>query len=193
MSPKIDFLKECLSEVSSKIGKVVPIDDMTKAFCVVCGNRECARSIANNSKFDRRVSNWQSALFINAPRAAENDPAFAGIRAKQFLPIMRDTTVHEIQPTTRDQSSLKIDIVESTSENPSSEQVSSENNRMHEPPARQPVISTPANPVSIPIPNTPTQEVTNTPFMQAVTLPQPKQEITIEPGQTFVFEDLDEE
>lgn len=84
---KNDFLKECMSDPALvKPGASVPIDDFNKSYCIVCANRECTRSISNNMAFDKRVQNWQNDLFINPPRASDDDPKFVNIRNKNFAP-----------------------------------------------------------------------------------------------------------
>lgn len=79
---RADFLKECLNEVGS-----MPLDEFNVRFCVRCQSGECSRAGGNNTSFSHRVANWQSTMFDNVPRADENDPSFAHIRSKRFLPI----------------------------------------------------------------------------------------------------------
>lgn len=91
---KADFLKECISDPALvEPGKTVPIDAFTKAYCLRCDNRECARSGANNMAFDDRVKNWQERLFRNPPRARPDDPVFANIRTKNFAPVTAPLSV----------------------------------------------------------------------------------------------------
>ena len=81
---KPDYLKECLSDITAKIKKSVPIDQFNAEFCVYCINKECARSASSNMLFDRRVNNWESLLFRDVPRAKENDPDYDDIRFRWY-------------------------------------------------------------------------------------------------------------
>lgn len=82
MSPRQDFLRDCMAPFGN-----VQLDAFNREFCLVCANRECARSSANNSSFDARVLSWKDRLFDNVPRAHDLDTSFDHIRAKRFLPI----------------------------------------------------------------------------------------------------------
>src|SRR5690348_6277675 len=89
---RADFLKECMSD-PALVTSPVPIDEFQRNYCIVCANRECARSSANNLAFDRRVANWESTLFTNAPRAKDDDPNFVRIRSKNFAPVIESMGV----------------------------------------------------------------------------------------------------
>lgn len=84
-SSKNDFLKECMSELPP-----IPIDEFNKGYCLLCGNHDCSRSAANNSKFEIRVNSWKERLFTNVNRANDRDPNFESIRQKKFLPILNN-------------------------------------------------------------------------------------------------------
>jgi len=79
---KEDYLKECLSEVSAKAKKAIPMDDFQREFCVYCMNRECARSGASSMLFDRRAANWYKDLFVDVQRAPPGDETAAAIVGK---------------------------------------------------------------------------------------------------------------
>lgn len=74
---KVDFLSECMSEF-----KNAPIDAFNKEFCMMCSNRECARSWGNNSIFDSRVKDWRRILFEDVKRIENVDYANKG-----FVPV----------------------------------------------------------------------------------------------------------
>jgi len=78
----MDYLRECMNDVGNP-----PIDDMNRNFCVVCSNRECERAGAHQSAFDRRVKNWRETLFLNVPRASQDDRSYDNIRARSFSPV----------------------------------------------------------------------------------------------------------
>lgn len=81
-----DFLRECMAPYGN-----VQLDAFNREFCLVCANRECARSSANNSAFDTRVLAWRDCLFEKVPRANDLDSSFDHIRAKRFLPVQTGT------------------------------------------------------------------------------------------------------
>jgi hypothetical protein len=81
-----DFLRECMAPYGN-----VQLDAFNREFCLVCANRECARSSANNSAFDTRVLAWKDRLFEKVPRANDLDSSFDHIRAKRFLPVQAET------------------------------------------------------------------------------------------------------
>lgn len=83
---KNDYLKECLSDLSFKIKKSIPIDQFSAEFCVYCLNNSCVRSGSSALAFDRRVSNWESKYFLNVVRASDTDPSYDSIRGKWFKP-----------------------------------------------------------------------------------------------------------
>ena len=87
---KRDQYKECntLGEVS--------VEDFRLQFCARCIQPECTRSQHGKSKFDQRVTTWESRLFIDVPRMSLSDPRFSDFQAKRFHQI--DTgRVPEIQ------------------------------------------------------------------------------------------------
>jgi len=77
---KVDYLKECNSYG-------VALEDFLTQFCARCLQPECSRSQHGTSKFDQRVSTWESRLFQEVPRMAETDPRFETIRAQKFIQI----------------------------------------------------------------------------------------------------------
>jgi hypothetical protein len=78
---KPDYLRECMSDVPR-----APIDEFNARYCVICANRDCLRAGAlNRLSFDKRVQSWRKDLFDEVPRAAEDDPRFAGHRSKRFI------------------------------------------------------------------------------------------------------------
>lgn len=83
---KADFLQECLTDLSAKVKKSIPIDQFNNEYCIYCQNRDCSRSGAENRLFNVRASNWKSTLFDNVPRALPNDPSYESIRSKWFKP-----------------------------------------------------------------------------------------------------------
>lgn len=83
---KADFLQECLTDLSAKVKKSIPIDQFNNEYCIYCQNRDCSRSGAENRLFNIRASNWKSTLFDNVPRAQPNDPSYESIRSKWFKP-----------------------------------------------------------------------------------------------------------
>ena len=185
MNTKADFLRECMESVGNG-----PIDTFHKAFCVMCANRDCSRSPANNSSFDLRMRNWKNDLFDNVPRAEESDPRFARIRAKNFIsvnPGVSISTQEPSEPPTQPDHiipgvySTEVEIVPEAPL-PSEivlEQVPPEPPQRQD--RRQPVNS----------------ELGNTPFSQGITLPgyEPptkQADVIIESGGTFTFGGKDE-
>lgn len=83
---KSDFLNECLTDLTAKVKRSIPIDSFNAEYCAYCQNKECSRSGAKTQIFVTRVMNWESSLFINVPRAHENDPKYESIRGKWFRP-----------------------------------------------------------------------------------------------------------
>ncbi len=83
---KADFLKECLTDLTAKVKKSIPIDQFNSEYCMYCQNRDCSRSGAENRLFNVRTSNWKYNLFENVPRALPDDPNYEPIRAKWFKP-----------------------------------------------------------------------------------------------------------
>jgi hypothetical protein len=189
---RIDYLKECISDVSGKLGRMVPIDDFNRTFCVVCVNRDCTRSKSNNLKFESRVNNWQDIYFNKVQRAADQDPKFENIRVKKFIsPEDKNTyIIKDPEPV------LAPPIPEPALE-PALELIVLET-----PPK---ALSVPESELSIPELSVPepkkleyqnsTNQIqisdqANTPFAQGTMLPGSKvEEKVLEPGQVFVFDD----
>lgn len=161
---KNDFLKECLSEVSSKIGKMVPIDDFNKNFCVVCVNHECSRAASGKLKFENRVNNWESIYFTGVSRADNNDPKFEHIRMQKFVTPNSNIYVLDEPNIIVPEPILKPDPV----------------------PDPTPKVVTPETPKVLVSPPQPVTQ-TNTQFNQGAMLTPDK--TTVDPGQVFVFDD----
>ena len=172
-----DFLKDCMSD-PALVQKPLPIDQFSRMFCVVCGQKECSRSRSNTMVFTERVANWKDRMFDKVPRASDNDENYIRIRAKNFQniePAMSIETKKVVPIELNDQKdeiniSTKIDqIVEPKI-------VEIEKTRIIGP-GPEPIIS-------------------NTPFFGGVTLagkPVDKNEDElIEVGGSFVFGEQDE-
>lgn len=56
-------------------------------FCFRCLQKECARSQHGKSRFEARVSTWETRLFDEVPRMNEQDPRFVVLRSKKFVDI----------------------------------------------------------------------------------------------------------
>lgn len=174
---KLDFLRDCMRDVPG-----LPIDQFNTAFCVMCGNRQCSRSGANNLAFDRRVSNWKNDLFDNVPRASDRDPGFDHIRLKRFIPIEPESTV------VPDVYSREPDVVINVQ---STEAQTEAKENLSVPLAFRRIPSTPASQ---------TPQAANTPFIQGAMLPGndqsvvkiSPQETEIESGGSFTFGGDDE-
>ena len=80
---KIDYLKDCMSD-PALISHPLPIDQFSRSFCMVCSQKACSRSRANTMIFTERVATWRSRLFTNVPRASDDDPNYAIVKAKIF-------------------------------------------------------------------------------------------------------------
>src|SRR5512135_2096050 len=93
---KADFLRECMTD-PALVSQPVPIDQFSRAFCVVCAYKPCVRSRANTMVFTERVANWVPRMFTQVPRAADDDPNYARIRAKNFQSV-NEPLVVEVQP-----------------------------------------------------------------------------------------------
>jgi len=189
MNSKTDFLKECISDVSSKLHRMVPIDDFNRTFCVVCVNRDCARSKSNNLKFESRVNNWEDLYFNKVKRADNQDPQFESIRIKRFVsPEDRSTYIikePELEPKPEPKTNLDPEpVLEPVIQAPEKEPQ----------PMDVPELNVPKPKESIPdpIPQA-VDQVTNTPFVQGTMLPGSKQATVLESSQVFVFDDDNEE
>lgn len=84
---KSDYLKECLTDLTSKVKKSIPIDQFNSEFCNYCINNECTRSSSSSTLFEKRVQNWQENLFGSVPRASDTDTTYDIIRAKWYKAI----------------------------------------------------------------------------------------------------------
>jgi hypothetical protein len=171
-----DYLRECLSEVSAKAKKAVPMDELQREFCSYCQNRECARSGASNMAFDRRTLNWNEDLFVNVQRAPDGDPAAERIRS-----IWTPANF----------------VVVTSSQAQEPEQVNLFSTTAAAEPAAEPpadaaapaavAVPEPARPAPAPRPVRPVQ---NTPFdAPAYAGPAPEKEKVMSPGDTFTFGD----
>lgn len=77
---KTDYIGEC-----NTYG--VALNDFLTQFCARCLQPECTRSQHGTSKFDHRVTTWESRLFQEIPRMAETDPRFKLISSQKFIQI----------------------------------------------------------------------------------------------------------
>lgn len=186
---KYDFLKECMSDVSSALGKVVPINDFNQTFCIVCINKECTRSRSNNLLFEQRAINWKTTLFRDIPRASEDDPRYADIRSKNFVPVSPELNIATPEPDNIPENTFdKTEIIqqkmgiEFKSEEPEPEP-ELELDKPNPPPV--PPEPTPPPPQIQP-------DTGNTPFTQGTMLSGKKKEIILEPGQSYTFGSDDE-
>lgn len=185
-----DFLKECMSDVGN-----APLDEFNQYFCVRCQNVECARAGANNSAFNKRVSNWQSLMFDRVPRASESDPRFESIRAKRFLPVTRGRP-HEVlqadRPPVIDRA--KMGRPPARPPEPAQEQPSWAVDAQEEPPAVPAEAAppeprrAPPEPRRAPLAAQPAEEAQNTPFAQGTVIGGGEPAVE-KPGSVFVFED----
>lgn len=100
---KTDFLKECMSDVTSAIKRAVTIDDFNREFCSVCLTKECSRSGNNNLLIALRARNWKNDLFINPNRASQSDALVKAVAEKWREPevqikIQKTTIANENLP-----------------------------------------------------------------------------------------------
>lgn len=195
---RVDYLKECMTDPALNRFGTVPIDVFSKAYCVVCANRECSRSALASMSFDIRVANWRKNMFDSVPRADDSDPRFDAFRKKRFIQVQRDvlevqsppqfeSVVHNPPQSSVDKlgvtdTPMPVPVPASTPEStPTSTPV----------PAQAPTPVPAQAPVPTPMP------VENTPFVQGTVLPggpsqKPVQDTILEPGGTFVFGGSDE-
>jgi hypothetical protein len=182
---KTDFLKECMSD-PALVSQPIPIDQFSRSFCVVCGYKPCVRSAASGMIFTERVANWKSRMFTDVPRASDNDPNYARIRAKNFQNLNEPLVVN-VQP--------EVPLVHSE---PSGPPVHSTPPEPTEPPV-QVVQTPPAVPPLVmthPVPPPGAQQqgeptLTNTPFQSGMVLPgkpvDKKEDKFVEPGAIITF------
>lgn len=64
-----------------------PIDVLKTEWCSRCGNAECVRSSVGLSKFEDRIKDWESKLFLAPPQLSPDDPRFARIQALKFITL----------------------------------------------------------------------------------------------------------
>jgi len=83
MVDKRDWLGECNDQH-------IPLEDFQRTFCERCLQVECTRSQHGKSRFDARVADWESRLFIEVPRMDPSDPRYGEVNAKRFVSL--DTT-----------------------------------------------------------------------------------------------------
>jgi hypothetical protein len=194
---KADYLRECMSD-PALVSQPIPIDQFSRAFCVVCGYKPCVRSRANTMVFTERVATWQPRLFTNVPRADDNDPNYARIRAKNFQsvdePLVVNTqTVAAPAPTQAPAPQPLEPPIHSTPDRPTESPVQ----QVQTPPAPVPLVAQPAPVTQAASVSAPHQEPTldNTPFAGGIVLPgkpvDKKEDKFVEPGSTFTFGDDD--
>jgi len=180
-----DFLKECMSDVGQ-----APLDEFNRVFCVRCQNPECVRSGGNHSLFKKRVTGWKEALFDQVPRASEDDPRYAKIRAKRFLPVGQPRPQVVV-------STANLPVIEASKmpkpRVPAPPAQEADPPAPHPEPAPAPATApttTAERPVPPPVPAPAPRQVgdmQNTPFVQGTVL---KGADPVEkPGSTFVFDD----
>ncbi len=78
---KRDLYRECNDQPD------VSVEDFQLQFCSRCVRPDCTRSQYGKSKFDHRVTTWESRLFIDVPRMNPEDPRFESFQAKRFREI----------------------------------------------------------------------------------------------------------
>lgn len=173
---KNDFLRECMAEVG-----ILPINEFTQAYCLRCVNQECSRSAGNQHLFVQRAENWKKRLFTEVIRANENDPQFAEVRSKLFVPKqphLGSINMPTIQPE-------PTEIINRSKPEPEPEPI--EEAILEESLLEIPIESSPKsmNPKITPAPNIGIQ---NTPFQQGTMLGDAPINI-IPAGGTVFFED----
>jgi len=185
---KDDFLKVCMSDPALVSGPM-PIDLFNKSYCIVCSQLACARSRANTMAFSDRAQNWKKNLFDNPPRADDNDPRYANIRAKKFLDLHKEASEagpgaarYEVQVPTDISTESQLPQTPVYSQTPVTPPVS---------PPEAPELEPPGPIIPPPNPNPPAKPVfdlNNTPFQQGTIISsKPEKEIIIEPGASFTF------
>ena len=160
----------------------VPINEFNKVYCLRCGRVECSRSAGSGLSFTNRALNWKHDLFEAPPRADDNDPMFADIRAKKF--ISASDQVEQVSPKIIQ---VPVQITKESKPNPLGIEIIEEQPEQAnpEPPTQEPVQ----------VVNPPINRLVNTKFNQGAMIgnpnPQTKQEVVIAPGGTFSFGDGD--
>jgi hypothetical protein len=163
----------------------VPINEFNKVYCLRCGRAECSRSAGSNLSFTNRVLNWKHDLFEAPPRADENDPMFADIRAKKF--ISASDNIQQVSPTVIQ---VPVQIEQESKPNPLGVKIVEEQSVEVEPvPVQeQPVEQIQEIPPTVRMPS---NRLLNTKYNQGTMVgnpnPQPSKEVVIAPGGTFSF------
>ena len=184
-----DFLRDCMTDPALVHGPV-QIDEFNKQYCTRCVSADCTRSAANGMAFTRRVTNWKRDLFDAPPRASDNDPNYADIRAKKFTSI-GTSTVSAPTPTVKSAPTHEIQFQDEPLIISPQQPIPYDGFQVVSPLVTSP--QTPIAPESTPpvIP-APVHNQMNTPFAQGAMLgnPAPKTaEVVIESGGTFTFGD----
>ena len=182
---KVDYLKECMSDPALNATGNIPIDLFNKSYCIVCANRECARSALNNTSFDVRALSWKEKLFTKVPRAEESDQNYNRIRDKKFISIngLSKNTPYEIQsyePIQTDIISDEQPINEDSNKIQEPESESEPKLELEEP---KPLVQEQSTQLEI------NQEFYNTPFNQGTILKDNSKEKILEPGSSYTFDD----
>lgn len=184
---KRDYLKDCMGDIPG-----TPIDEFNRRYCVLCANRDCSRSAASTKvSFDRRVANWRSDLFDAVPRADDNDPGFASIRSKRFVPLDASSP-YEIQ---HHPSGVMLEKPADPQPDPSPAPAAAE--QPADPPAAAAGPPEPAGGATEPEEPDAAARIPvasyNTPFQQGAMLPGAPQkrppEVVVDNGGTFTFGD----
>lgn len=191
-----DFLKECMSDPALVKG-MVPIDEFNRVYCLKCFQKECERSAAGGTLFTRRVENWKTDLFEKPPRAKDDDPKYAGIRAKKFLQMAKEVVElrangvnYEVQTSEMPELPQALRPKEAVAAPPAVETEPEVQDPPSVPAPPGPLLEAPAPP---PPPVEParvpsTTELQNTPFDQGAVLPGGESEEKVaEVGGTYVF------
>lgn len=154
MAGKQDYLTICAVDAGG--GTPLPVQVLQEAHCSRCFQSECARSLHGRSRFEQRITDWQSRLFTDVPRMDERDPRIVTLRAKKFLDIDAGPIpeIRASQGAWRDPRDLDVPAPDPQSTATASEPTSV-------PAAPAPVeapVPSPAPPVVPRLLNTPTQQ-----------------------------------
>jgi len=60
------------------------VEEFSEQFCKRCFTKDCVRSLAGTSAFERRVKTWEERLFLNPPTMPKTDGRWSGIVAKRW-------------------------------------------------------------------------------------------------------------